>query len=50
MDSLVEMKSFVRDLNLNLISNSNYTISDVRKEIGKHLDDMTRVIIKFNSL
>jgi len=34
-----------------LISNSNYSsISDEKAIVGKHLDDMTRVIIKFNSL
>ncbi len=34
-----------------LISNSNYSsISDEKVIVGKHLDDMTRVIIKFNSL
>ena len=33
-----------------LISNSNYSsISDARKELDKHLDDMTRTIIKFNN-
>lgn len=33
-----------------LISTLNYgSISDERKELQKHLDDMTRVIIKFNS-
>lgn len=32
-----------------LAANSN-SISEERKEIGKHLDDMTRLIIKFNSI
>jgi hypothetical protein len=32
------------------ISQNSSSVSDERKEIGKHLDDMTRTIIKFNSI
>ena len=32
------------------ISQNSSSVSDKRKEIGKHLDDMTRTIIKFNSM
>lgn len=32
------------------LSQNSSSISEERKEIGKHLEDMTRLIIKFNSL
>lgn len=32
------------------VSQNSSSISEERKEISKHLDDMTRVIIRFNSL
>lgn len=32
------------------LSQNSSSISDERKEISKHIDDMTRLIIKFNSL
>jgi len=32
------------------LSQNSSSVSNERKEIGKHLEDMTRLIIKFNSV